>query len=527
MKLLVMVVGFVGVTSAFAQLLTFDEPLLRMGAMLRNRIGRRTSDRRRKEICYDLVGCFPADSPLKKGPQSPTEVQTQFFLYTRNTSGDLMAYGDDRSSLSKSEFSPQRPTKFIVHGFKGSGKDKGAKLAIASLLRVEDCNVIMLDWEKGAAGPSYRSSAANTQLVGRQLALVLLDLISIGALPSSIHIIGFSLGAHIAGYAGRALLKRGIRLGRITGLDPASPLFREQFAATSMHSLNNQDAALVDVVHTDGAILWTEGFGLLKAIGHVDFFPNGGQDQPGCERVFASVLVSHLEGTVNSSTVCNHLRGFQLFIESMPKPEPSCQFRAWPCPTRELFRTGNCFPATCDVNSTDGSCGLMGYEADKGLARGPLYLVTRDAPPFCGDQLQATVTLSRAAPLPRGSVTLVLRHGSSSTAFRLHTEWVEAAAQQARQLVLGRRQQVGSGVTYKGLAAAEYGSIPSSLEGLSAKIYFRPGVAASRDRLQLYYVRIATLDGHSWTFCGREKFFESNDQRDMAVASAELSLGFC
>lgn len=38
-----------------------------------------------------------------------------------------------------------------------------------------------------------------------------------GANPSAIHLIGFSLGAHIAGFAGRSLLSRGIRLSRITG----------------------------------------------------------------------------------------------------------------------------------------------------------------------------------------------------------------------------------------------------------------------------------------------------------------------
>ncbi|BET00125.1 Lipase [Nesidiocoris tenuis] len=524
MRLLMVVAACLEAASVCGQIGPLDESLVRMGATLRYKIGRRTIDRREKQICYDLVGCFPADRPLKKGPQSPTEVQTQFRLYTRNSSSELMAYGDDRSSLSKSGFSPYRPTKVIVHGFKGSGKDKGAKLIIASLLDVDDYNVMMLDWEKGAAGPSYRLSAANTQLVGRQLALVLFDLISIGALPSSIHVIGFSLGAHIAGYAGRELLRRGIRLGRITALDPASPLFREQVAATSLLSLNNQDAAFVDVVHTDGAILWTEGFGLLKAIGHVDFFPNGGQDQPGCSHVFASVLLSHLEGTVNSSTVCNHIRGFQLFLESLPKPQAgphNCQFRAWPCPSRESFRLGNCFPSSCDINSTDGSCGLMGYEANKGLARGPLYLVTRDSPPFCGDQLQATVVLSRPA---RGPASLILEHGTSTTVFQLVTEWAEAAARQARQLVLGRRMAAfGAGVTYKGLTAADFGS--TNVTTMSAKIYFRP--SAGRDRSLLFYVRIASLDGQSWSYCGREKAAEPTDQRDLAMAVVQLNLGSC
>lgn len=40
--------------------------------------------------------------------------------------------------------------------------------------------------------------------------------------PKNVHIIGHSLGAHTAGYAGT--LVQG--LGRITGLDPAEPYFQ-------------------------------------------------------------------------------------------------------------------------------------------------------------------------------------------------------------------------------------------------------------------------------------------------------------
>lgn len=36
------------------------------------------------------------------------------------------------------------------------------------------------------------------------------------------------------------------------------------------------------------------------------------------------------------------------------------------------------------VRITGSGCGVMGYNSDKGPARGPLYLVTRDSSPFCG-----------------------------------------------------------------------------------------------------------------------------------------------
>lgn len=81
----------------------------------------------------------------------------------------------------------------------------------------ENANIVLVDWHKGAAGPSYVSAAANTQLVGRQLALLLMEMIEFGMNITKIHIIGFSLGAHIAGYAGRTIQKKGMKVARITG----------------------------------------------------------------------------------------------------------------------------------------------------------------------------------------------------------------------------------------------------------------------------------------------------------------------
>lgn len=87
------------------------------------------------------------------------------------------------------------------------------------------------------------------------------------------HLIGYSLGAHIAGYAGNIV--KGI--GRISGLDPASFYFRD---AEKSVKLDANDAEFVDVIHTD--VSSRLGFGLKEAMGHVDFYPNGGKNQPGC-----------------------------------------------------------------------------------------------------------------------------------------------------------------------------------------------------------------------------------------------------
>lgn len=58
--------------------------------------------------------------------------------------------------------------------------------------------------------------------------------------------IGFSLGAHVAGIAGQEILKltSGRKIGRITGLDPAGPEFDGK---DNYRVLDKSDARFVDV----------------------------------------------------------------------------------------------------------------------------------------------------------------------------------------------------------------------------------------------------------------------------------------
>ncbi|KAG8287439.1 Phospholipase A1 member A, variant 2 [Homalodisca vitripennis] len=500
-----------------------------LGTLHRNRERVQERRRSRKEICYDVVGCFARaknSNPLKKTPQSPDDLDTKFWLFTRlnPVEPEELVYGDKRQSIVNSNFNSSKPTKIVAHGFKGD--HIGALKYVELFLKMEDCNVVLVDWQKGAAGPSYPLAAANTQLIGRQLALLLVDIISLGTDPNSVHIIGFSLGAHVAGFAGRAVQQTGVHIGRITGLDPASPLFRQHLSA-SLPPLNMADANFVDVIHTDAAKVWANGFGLYNPLGHVDYFPNGGLNQPGCAFVRASLIVSHFEGHVNSSVVCNHARAHHLFLESISNS--GCQFSAFRCPVgHESFQQADCFSERCDVNTTDihscmkvikrgegcvwlmakrrqdnittidntvwllsavtysitdliaagvegslhqpvfelssskilqlqgelvvdlasnvrgfltvfsgvmwwylqvgltdatrTSCGIMGYNADKVPARGPLFLVTRDSSPYCGEQLHATVVVSQKTPTTRGYFQLSIRHGEENTAFELYCE---------------------------------------------------------------------------------------------------------
>lgn len=48
----------------------------------------------------------------------------------------LLQYGDNLESLSKSAFDPAKPSKVLIHGFKGSGKEKGALSGVQEFLKL-------------------------------------------------------------------------------------------------------------------------------------------------------------------------------------------------------------------------------------------------------------------------------------------------------------------------------------------------------------------------------------------------------
>lgn len=48
----------------------------------------------------------------------------------------------------------------------------------------------------------------------------------------------------------------------------------------------------VDVVHTDTLPLTRGGLGMPDPIGHVDFYPNGGHTNPGCDKPMQHYILS-------------------------------------------------------------------------------------------------------------------------------------------------------------------------------------------------------------------------------------------
>ena len=168
-----------------------------------------------------------------------------------------------------------------MHGFGGNGTThKFSSRTRSAYLTVSDCNVITVDWSSLAAFPKYALAALSTEPVGLYLAQFIHFLLTVsGTPPSSVHIVGYSLGSHVAGAAGNHLFRLSsgeIRLARITGLEPASGGFERP---EKLRPLCRDDAQFVDVIHTNANAL---GLGTVNPVGSADFYPNGGTWQFGC-----------------------------------------------------------------------------------------------------------------------------------------------------------------------------------------------------------------------------------------------------
>ncbi|XP_012218278.1 pancreatic lipase-related protein 2 [Linepithema humile] len=284
----------------------------------------------------------------------------EFQLYTRrNPTYPTLLDLNDVTTLWRSNFNVKHPTVVFIHGYSDSALGKGAVTVKNAYLRRTSCNVILVDWPKLTTLPWYVTAVRNTRIIGPHLARMMSWLDAQKAVPlSKIHVIGFSLGAEAAGFMGKALAPR--KIGRITGLDPAYPLYMD--TGEEGH-LSWADAAFVDVIHTDGG-----HFGFANPIGHADFYPNGGsRRQPGCD--LRSILRMGFRRIINQLITCGHNRAWRYYAESVNSPYG---FPASRCPRWNPGIRANC------VWKPDA---YMGYKCDARY-RGKFYLSTNAKPPY-------------------------------------------------------------------------------------------------------------------------------------------------
>ncbi|OTF74042.1 pancreatic lipase-related protein 2-like protein, partial [Euroglyphus maynei] len=204
----------------------------------------------KRHVCYDDLGCFSLDGPMGHVlilPQSPHHIRTQFTAFTAEKSEhEIDAYNPDTFQV----IDTKKKLAFIIHGFGESPTDPVLMNVKDSLLKYRSDDVgtvIMVNWKHGAAAPAYTQAATNTQVVGRQIAHLCNQIHQTHNMSvKNFHLIGFSLGGQVTGYAGKwSHSEYHWKFGRITGLDAAAPSFEGWKGAF----LTKDDADFVDAIH--------------------------------------------------------------------------------------------------------------------------------------------------------------------------------------------------------------------------------------------------------------------------------------
>lgn len=247
----------------------------------------------------------------------------KFYLYTRDGTmpgrEEYVEFRDNgQNNLTDSHFNPKKKSVVIIHGYTDTPKLNSIQYIKNEYLRSGDVNVWFFDWSILVEEPCYFPGVFNVKYAGQCLASFVKAL---GKPKDNLHVIGFSLGGHVAGLAANYL--RPYTIPRITGLDPAMPLF---VGYGSQKRLSPDDGKFVDVYHTNAFLQ-----GTFLPLGHVDFFINGGITQPGCGQLFASLECSHQRApwyfaeSINSKTgfwgwVCDNL--FEDYFKSCKKTTP-------------------------------------------------------------------------------------------------------------------------------------------------------------------------------------------------------------
>lgn len=233
------------------------------------------------------------------------EKEMRYIVYTNDRPGGYSMDIRNTKSVLGSPLRWWRPTYVTIHGWMGdSGVELNVEVRRALIEKNGTFNLIVVDWSGGSGNRIYPIAAGRVGAAGRQVGKMLAILQRRVKLNlDKVTVVGFSLGAHVAGFAGGYL--RGA-LGAIVGLDPAGPGFQGKSAE---HRLDRGDAKYVQVIHTQPhpyAVIYfltffKFGLGIRDPIGHANFYTNFHRDhQNGCRNI-----------------VCDHHRAWAYYAESL------------------------------------------------------------------------------------------------------------------------------------------------------------------------------------------------------------------
>jgi len=268
-------------------------------------------DRRQRECnvpLEDITDCPPYEVGRSLTDDQIKE-KTNWYLYnsvcTKEKSHDLdtVLAGGSGDCVFKDVY-----TRFFVHGYQPLGEwgvyEKHACAGLIDAYKDADVEKIGEDWQfvcihwyqlAGTAVKDvwnegvYDKNAKRCIDVGAYYGRKLIALADEFDLTGKdFQIVGHSLGSHFAGTMARtfnAESDKGL-VAKVTGLDPAGPIFVFNGWGLKSHMIKSSDASFVQIIHTNGglrpyAVSVDPMLGDLHQLGDVDIYVNGGKKQAG------------------------------------------------------------------------------------------------------------------------------------------------------------------------------------------------------------------------------------------------------
>ncbi|XP_044753766.1 lipase member H-B-like [Coccinella septempunctata] len=271
-------------------------------------------------------------------------------IFKNNQPEQFVRLDSENFSLS---VDPSDTIIFIIHGWMESRSVAWYKELTDALLKQNEKNVVVqVDWSKGSK--MQRDAAVkNNKPTGEIIGTFISNLMKNNQLlHSQIHLIGFSMGGQVSGFAGKTVQSlTNEKIGRITALDPSGRSYNEK---PPDQRLNPEDAEVVAVIHTD-----TVHIGFHDSCGTVDLFVNGRvYPQPGCPDEIDLIELMY----------CSHFRAYRYLIEAVNKN----RLIGTKCESYQKYEQGQ-----CSGNETLDFVGAISPEV-----RGVYYVKTRPKPPF-------------------------------------------------------------------------------------------------------------------------------------------------
>jgi len=280
----------------------------------------------------------------------------KFQPYKVNRSKDILAHPD---------FDDTKETLLYINDC-FEMNNESINIIVDAYIRKGGYNILALEWSSFSKNDFFNVLLPNLNLLSSNLAENIIKMIYSGLKVNKFHIVGFGLGAQLAGLTGREIKNKTnglIQITRITGLDPTTNgFYTPTLHANSLKGLCESDAGFVDVIHTDS------GFhGTSVSSGTADFWPNyGHRYQPGC------LLANVYNPLLQQNDLCSHKRAYILWAESVTALD-NTTFLSAAAANFESFRRGI-------LNLS--RIALMGIDCSLSTERGNYYLQTNAVSPF-------------------------------------------------------------------------------------------------------------------------------------------------